>query len=61
MGNKWKVKKGKKGKTWWTKTKATKKKKRENKRKNNVTTLETQPLYEFFKFKIHSNKQFRRT
>jgi len=54
MGNKWEFKKEKKGNNWWKKTKATKKHKKgkhmENKRKNNVKTLETQPLYELFKF-----------
>ena len=43
-----------KGKTWkhgWKKQKQ----KKDNKRNNNVKTPDTQPLYEFFKFKIHSN------
>jgi hypothetical protein len=48
------IQKGKKGEQLVEKTKATKKHKKgkhmENKRKNNVKTLETQPLYELFKF-----------
>ena len=43
-----------KGKTWkhgWKKQKQ----KKDNKRNNNVKTPDTQPLYEFFKFKINSN------
>ena len=41
--------------------KANRSNKKGKQKENNVKTLETQPLYEFFKFKIHSNKQFRRT
>ena len=44
----------KRKKTWkhgWKKQKP----KKENKRNNNVKTPDTQPLYEFLKFKIHSN------
>ena len=61
MGKNGKSKRTKKRNKWVEKTKATKKEKKEHKRKDNVKRLETQPLYEFFKFKIHSNKQFRRT
>ena len=35
------------------------KQKKGNKRKDNVKALETQPLYEFLKFKIHLNKKLR--
>ena len=49
------------GKTWVEKNKSKKKGKKENKRKSNGKTLETQPLYVFFTFKSHENKQLRRT
>jgi hypothetical protein len=63
--NKWEKMESQKGQkretNGWKKQKQQKRKKKEHKRKDNVKRLETQPLYEFFKFKIHSNKQIRRT
>ena len=54
--NKWETNRNSKRKKHkWKKQKQTK----GNKRKDNVKALETQPLYEFFRFKIRLNKKFR--